>query len=302
MSKGKGKVFMSTASNRSSASTFSAVCALGAFALSTPAVALSPAVENKSITLVPHLAVYDLKVHKIRKKANISGAYGRMVVEVNGSKCEGHIVNMRFILSVLNDKGRSNVTDVYSSTWEDGNAKSYRFNTTHYNNQRLTKTTIGQATREDKGEGISVKIKKPKAGEASFQGKTYLPTEHTKLIIEAARKGVKTVSAPVYDGSENGNTIYETTSFIGNPVTNDEFVSKSKIKNLAPLKGIKSWPVSVSFFDNKNTAKQDRTPDYEISFRLYENGVSRSLLLDYGDFSLNGNLKEIKFLPETKCH
>ena len=268
---------------------------------SAPATALTPPPENKPLPLVPHIAVYDLSIDKIQDQSNISGAYGRMVVEINGSKCEGHMVNMRFRLSVLNNKAGSNLTDVFSSSLEDGDAKFYRFNTTQYSNQKLTKTTVGEAKRTKEGQGIAIKTTKPKAVTTSFKGKTYLPTEHTKLIIEAAKKGIKTVSAPVYDGSENGDTLYDTTSFIGAPLKDDDFVTKAKIKNLKPLKGVQSWPVSVSFFEQKNGQKQDRTPDYEISFRLYENGVSRALNLDYGEFSLIGKLKNITFLKAAPC-
>ena len=45
----------------------------------------------------------------------------------------------------------------------------------------------------------------------------------------------------------------------------------------------------------------DQTPSYTISFELYENGVSRALKLDYGDFALRGDLQSLEMLPETAC-
>jgi len=38
-----------------------------------------------------------------------------------------------------------------------------------------------------------------------------------------------------------------------------------------------------------------------MSFKLYANGVSRDLLMDYGDFSLKGTLVKLDFLPEDNC-
>ena len=47
--------------------------------------------------------------------------------------------------------------------------------------------------------------------------------------------------------------------------------------------------------------KDQETPSYQIGFRLYSNGVSRDLTIDYDDFSMRGALKEIEFLKESDC-
>lgn len=273
----------------------------GTTTLTTIAKAVNTVPETGKTLVAPHRAVYDLKLKDSLSSANIADASGRMVFEVTGSKCEGYLVNMRFILTVVDSKGATNVTDVRSSSWEDGAAQRFRFNTTQYFNQKLSKTTAGNATRNDPGVGISVKIDRPKPEKASFEEKTYFPTEHTRLMIKAALSGKKMVAAPIYDGSENGNTLYDTTAFIGKALKSDQFITTSKIKNIEKLKDMISWPVAIAFYDKKKSVKQDLLPDYEIAFRLYENGVSRSLIVDYGDFALDGTLKEIKFYEETSC-
>ena len=58
------------------------------------------------------------------------------------------------------------------------------------------------------------------------------------------------------------------------------------------------WPVTISYFD---AAKPDGPPEYVLSFDLYENGISRALKLDYGDFVLAGELTELHLLPGTAC-
>lgn len=274
---------------------------LAAFLIHSPAGALSPVNKTEKENLVAHRAVYDLKLDDSVNGANITDANGRMVFEVSGSKCEGYLVSMRFILSITDSKGSTNITDVRSSSWEDGEAKRFRFNTSQYNNQKLSKTTIGDAERKGKNAGIRVNIKSPKQGNAKFEEKIYFPTEHTNLVIAKAEAGAHVVTAPLYDGSENGNTLYETTTIIGKPILKDADLANSKIKNIDQLKGVKAWPIAISFFDRKNSFKQDLLPDYEISFRLYKNGVSTNLLIDYGDFSLSGDMKEIEFLPQTPC-
>jgi hypothetical protein len=42
-------------------------------------------------------------------------------------------------------------------------------------------------------------------------------------------------------------------------------------------------------------------PVYELTFLFFENGVSRQLFIDYGEFALQGEIKEITFLEPKKC-
>jgi hypothetical protein len=56
--------------------------------------------------------------------------------------------------------------------------------------------------------------------------------------------------------------------------------------------------VSIGYFEPKGG---DLTPSYQIDFRLYENGVSRELLIDYGDFSIHGTLTALEYLKAPGC-
>ena len=56
---------------------------------------------------------------------------------------------------------------------------------------------------------------------------------------------------------------------------------------------------SLGYFEPKGG---DLTPSYQIDFRLYENGVSRELLIDYGDFSIHGTLTALEYLKPAECH
>ena len=45
----------------------------------------------------------------------------------------------------------------------------------------------------------------------------------------------------------------------------------------------------------------EQTPVYAITFELYENGVSRALLLDYGDFVLTGEMTSLEMKDAKPC-
>ena len=45
----------------------------------------------------------------------------------------------------------------------------------------------------------------------------------------------------------------------------------------------------------------EQTPVYAMSFELYENGVSRALVLDYNDFVISGAMGKFDVKDSTPC-
>ena len=56
--------------------------------------------------------------------------------------------------------------------------------------------------------------------------------------------------------------------------------------------------MTVSYF---SPDKDESTPDYQVSFDLYENGVATGLVLDYGEFALSGKLADLTLFETTEC-
>jgi hypothetical protein len=77
-------------------------------------------------------------------------------------------------------------------------------------------------------------------------------------------------------------------------------LAPAKVANADKLDEIASWPIAIGYFEPGPT-RLDALPTYELSFRFYENGVSSRLYIDYGDFAIRGELKELTFLEEGKC-
>jgi len=260
----------------------------------TPAL---PAMAD-AVSFVPHRAVYDIKLDGTAAGSNVAEMNGRMVYELTGSVCEGYTQNMRFITDMTNQDGSVQISDLRNSSWEEISGKRLRFNTSQYQNDKLAEQSQGDAARKGSLEPVSVALTKPARREVSLPGNVYFPIQHSMALVEAARAGKKVFAADLYDGSEKGDKVYATTSIIGikvppgaQPVT---AAGGDKLKSVA------FWPVGISYFE-PNAAKADSVPSYELSFKFYENGVSDSLRIDYGDFAIRGELKEVSFLPETNC-
>jgi hypothetical protein len=253
---------------------------------------------KESNRLVAHRAIYEMTLDDARSASGITGIDGRMVFEFTGSECNGYSLNMRMVTQMTDTQGQTNLTDLRSSTWEQGDGQKFRFQSAQYLNDKLGDITMGRAVRETPNEAVKVKLSQPSAAELDLSGPLLFPTQHSFALIAAARSGVGLFQARVYDGSEKGQKVYDTTAFIGTAVPPGD---DPKLEQVAKDKGLgklASWPVSIGYFETKGG---DLTPSYQIDFRLYENGVSRDLLIDYGDFSIRGTLSSLEYLKATDC-
>jgi hypothetical protein len=68
------------------------------------------------------------------------------------------------------------------------------------------------------------------------------------------------------------------------------------------MKSLTRWPVTVSYYDHDTKSKDgEQTPVYAMSFELFENGVSRALVLDYNDFVISGALGKLDVRDSKPC-
>jgi hypothetical protein len=260
-----------------------------------PAMAAPP---TGPIVMVPHRAVYDMSLGESRAGSSVSDVQGRMVFEITGSACEGYTQTMRFVTKMASAEGQPSVSDLRSTTFENGAATSFRFDGSQLRDQKPTEAAIGEATRPSLDADMQVELTKPEKKKISIGPKVFLPVQHSVALVAAARAGQTRLKADVYDGSENGDKVYETTATIGTEAAPGSNKKLPVVKNAEPLDTMSAWPMSVSYYE-KGSDGQDAAPSYELSYLFYDNGVSRKLVIDYGEFSIKGDLKEITFLDPT---
>ena len=246
----------------------------------------APAMAQASaVALASHRAVYDLKLAQSRGKRPMSSVNGRILYDFSGNACEGYALQFRQVSQLDSGEGRVSLSDLRATTWEEGTAK------------RLRDAVDGQADRVAKG--IGVKLTKPADKSMDFEADIVFPTEHVRRIIAAARDGRTTYEAVVYDGSESGEKLYETLAVIGKAIAPQERQPTDAAKHAA-LASMVRWPITISYFD-KSKQGGEQTPIYAITFELYENGISRALLLDYGDFVVSGEMTQLEIKDSKPC-
>jgi hypothetical protein len=68
------------------------------------------------------------------------------------------------------------------------------------------------------------------------------------------------------------------------------------------MKSTTRWPVTVSYYDHDAKREDgEQGPLYAMSFELFENGVSRALVLDYNDFVISGALGKFNVKDAKPC-
>ena len=252
------------------------------------------AANAETIPFAAHRAVYDLSLLKSTGRKAPEGVSCRIILEFTGSACEGYVTNFRQVTELQPAEGDAHVADMRSTTFEDAEAKVFDFKIETKVDQITTESIDGTASHSGDG-AMSIKLKKPLAAKLDRDNGILFPTEHMRHILDAARDGGKLIETKAYDGSGNGEKVFNTLTVIGAAITAP---ADEKPVRIAPLLSMRRWPVTISYFD---VLTPDQPPQYVMGFDLYENGIARALKIDYGDFTLSGEMTDLAYLGDGAC-
>jgi hypothetical protein len=250
------------------------------------------------VRLVPHRAIYELSLARSDGGSRgIDTARGRIAFDFGGDACEGYTLKYRQVTVMDSSESGSRTLDVRTATFETGDGKSMRFKTDSRTEDTSANSVDGEAARTDAG-ALAIRLRQPKPETLTLPGEAIFPTEHMKRLIAAAQSGEAKLSIKVYDGSDDGKKLYDTLALIGHRIEPGTGASLEEPARQDLLAKAARWPVSISYY---NAGTGDQMPAYTISFELYDNGISRGLKLDYGDFALKGDLQTLEIQPYTAC-
>lgn len=242
--------------------------------------------------LAPHRAVYDIALESTTDRSGITGIAGRMVYEFNGSPCEGYTVNFRFVTEVQSDEV-TRLTDQQTTTWEDPSGRSFAFASRSYIDRQLDSELRGTATAQDSG--TVVELVKPAEGKYELSAALF-PTQHMVDLLQRIERGETFYETSIFDGSDEADEVLTTTVIVGKP----QKISATDPEAAAArdLAAETYWPVSIAYFE-EYAERGEEVPIYRIAFKLYQNGITRSILMDYGDFAMKGSLVELELFEQA---
>ena len=246
-----------------------------------------------SVPLADHRATYRITLFKSTGAKSPTFARGRVSYEFTGSVCEGYSQVFRQVTELQPAEGATRLSDMRSATFEDADHKGFSFDVKTSVDENPPEVVDGRASR--KKDVLAIQLSKPTVQTVDVGDDVLFPTAHLQRIIAAAKAGQHVFGIKVFDGSDDGKKVYDTTTVIGRQLSAP--ASDGDVR--APtMNAMPRWPVSISYFEE---GRKDGEPAYTLGFELYENGVSRALRFDYGDFVLGGELTSLDLLPMKPC-
>ncbi len=240
----------------------------------------------RPIDLLSHRAAYALRLADKDAGDLFAAVEGAMVLEWKAT-CDGWISSQRmgFVAETLD--GEEVTFDVRFSSWESAANDRIRFTLRSFDGARPVESYRGEA-RLDGPEGAGVaRYREPAGVSIDLPPGTVFPTEQMRRLVEAAREGRMMSQYRLFDGSGLVSAS-SVTAVIG---------SSSEVEEAASGY-TRRWPVSLAYYD---FGGETGAPEFEVSFMLDEGGVLYDIRLDYGDFALQGELRELELLPPPDC-
>lgn len=247
---------------------------------------------DEVVQMISHRAIYDLTLENASDKSSISGLNGRLAYEFRGSKCEGYTSQFRFVTRINLEDMPPRLTDQQTSSFESADGKEFRFVSKTLIDQDVTNETDGSAKLTKNG--ITVVLKKPTAVEHKLKVADF-PNVQTEQIIRNAKAGKHFYRSLFFDGSDDADKLTPTSVVIGDK---QQPKDDAETKLMGKIGKESFWPVTISYFDDQEN--QDGLPIYRTSFYLYENGVTRDLVMDYGDFSVRGKMSKFTLFNDSQ--
>jgi hypothetical protein len=218
-------------------------------------------------TLAAHHAVYKLVLDPT-KEQGVLGATGTMTYDVLDT-CSAWTTSQHLVIQLTNKDGKDITMVSDYATLESKDGKHLDFHTRELTDQAVTEQLDGTATLDHSGGTGHADFTAPQKNTALLPIGTLFPMAHTAAIIDTADAGKKFLSVPLFDGTG--------------------------------ASGLSSLPfgrVHIAFFDRSTDSE---TPNYEIGMLYWSNGVADTMVMDFGDFSMDGKLDQFELRPPAKC-
>lgn len=264
--------------------------------------------QSLKTSLIPYRAVYDVKMTSSKRGSEILGVSGNAVISFQHS-CFGWTTDQRY--RMIYEYSAANPVEMTTqvSSFEKFDGQVMDFSNVRFHDNEILNVVRGAASLE-KNSGGFVQFSLPKLQKIRLDSGTFFPTAHTQYLIDEAKAGKKIIFAKIFDGSDTQG-VFEanavvTKSLKAAPLSPPLSPPNSKLTNGSDSKSkidpdllnSAGWVIDMAVFPPQSV---DELSDYELSMELQENGIVRSIRVDYHDFSIKQTLVLLQKLPKDTC-
>lgn len=252
-----------------------------------------------AVEIAAHRALYTMSLAGSKTDSGVTGAHGQMGYQW-GETCDGWTVEQRYELTI--SYAESQDVNIVSNfvTWESKDGLRYRFNQKETRNGTVDEEIRGSAQLDGPGKGGTITFEKPQPQTMKLPAGAMFPSAHTILLIQKAEAGENFVSRQVFDGATVEGAVL-VSAVIGakiEPKAKAEPTATNEPPLDDPVLQRPGWRVRLAFFPADQKAEK---PDYELGMLLLDNGISRNMVIDYGDYTINAKLNKIEALGKPHC-
>lgn len=240
--------------------------------------------------LRPHEAVYDLQMTSDAEE--IERIEARIALDLETPSCADYKLDYRFVAR-FHRADDVTVTDQQTVATEAQDGTRFEFRTRNLADG--SEQSVVEGTAENQADGTRVAFRAPVNRVAELP-RALFPMHHTADLVRRAQAGERIVETRIFDGDEEADGSLTTTSVI--------LPASAQAKPLsepaqAALDGMASWWIDESYYDS--TSDGDGAAIFRTRYRLFANGVSDDITMDFGDYAIGGRLSSLALHEARAC-
>lgn len=256
--------------------------------LTAAAMGLLP-VAASAADIVPHQAIYSLRLAEVHSSSNFNGVSGAAVSLIERT-CEGWAVDEQVVMNMSTNVGGAINREMTFKATESFDGKSFRFNSVNVTNGDVE---AFKGSAKVRGDGSAeAEFITPRPFEMPLSGDVHFYIGTTSWLIDLAKSGAKTGETFTFDGSDTDGAQKMTAFILPDKRKHPELKGDPEL-----LKG-QAWNVRLAFFKTKGQASK---PEFEIEVRLLENGVITNYRLIFDDLTVDQVLDDLLPAKDEKC-
>lgn len=250
---------------------------------------ISPVMAATASGFVSHKAVYQIDLWKNTSNSSVESVNGKTFYSINKG-CDGWYSTEKYAINFIFSEGQTSEFISQYETWESHKGDSFSFSITEDSTYNGRQTHEGYANLfTGYGEASFIGSEE---GTVELPSDTVFPVQHLSSLIQQANTGGHVYQTHLFIGGEMSDSQYFVSSLIGKAKHSPPRI------DLGHMADDKYWPLRVAYFD---PTASDAEPEYEIEFMVQENGVIRSYIVDYGDFSMRAIMESFDPLNDDTC-